>query len=570
MRVTRPPAVERLPKDRYQVTLADGSPFFIRGAEFQNSSCSSAQYMEKIWPKVIAQNVNTVLGPIAWEDIEPAEGEFQWDLLDALIVGARSHGLRLILLWFGAWKNGKSTYVPGWVKTNPTRFPRARIQTSPGSPAVIADVLSPLSPSVLAADQKAFVALMEHLRETDQDDGTVIMMQVENEVGLLGDSRDRSNLANQAFSAPVPDEVVERLKDAAKSGHLNSLITANLPMLSDNDFLSHKGFSWQETFGVSLHTDELFMAYHYAKYIDSLASAGRQIYDIPFYTNGWLRTVNAVPSSTAGGGALPGEYPSGGPADSVIDVYHLFAPNLLFVSPDIYLVDYEEIFKAYTHRGQPLFIPEHRRDEYGAIRIWQAIGDYNAICVSPFGVDTLDPHDSPWTKHYGLLKKVEPLILDAWRKGSNVSGFYFDAFLPGQSDPSIAKEVVMGEWHLRFERAKIFGHPAAGYGLVIQESKNVFLLIGEGYMVTFASTSSQSSFSGILAFNEMEMVEIGSNKMRKIRTLNGDETKSGAAAVMPTCGSGPDYGDFPIAITIPGETSIATCEVYSLSDDSAL
>ncbi|OCF72826.1 hypothetical protein I204_06055 [Kwoniella mangroviensis CBS 8886] len=563
------PRLVNLPANRHQFVLADGTPFFLRAAELQNSSFSSAEYMSKIWPILTAQNVNLVFGPAAWEDIEPEEGKFDFEELDKLIAGARKHELKLVILWFGAWKNGMSNYVPSWVKRDPKRFPRSRVQPSPGSTSRMVEVLSPCSKSNVNADSKAFEALMDHLKLVDGEQGTVVIVQVENEVGLLGDSRDRSSTANAIFDSPVPEEVMSKLCQAAAEGSLRDLLKENIPCLGDAMWLSQsKGKSWSETFGVSVYTDELFMAYHYAKYINQVASAGQKKYNLPMFTNGWLRTSNSVPSSTAGGGAYPGEYPSGGPADSVIDIYQLFAPSLQFVSPDIYLVDYVEIFKAYKHNNQPLFVPEHRRDEYGALRIWQAIGDYDALAMGPFGIDTLDPLTSPWTKHYGLLSKVEGFILEAWQKGSLVTGFYFDRFDVGHTDLSTPKEVDMGDWHLKIERAATFGgaHPEPGYGLIIQRSDDSFLLIGEGYMVKFQSLKADAVFTGILEFDEMETVKGQPNELRKIRRLNGDEIKSGQAAVMPTLGGGPSYGDFPIAITIPGETGLALCTVYSLSD----
>jgi len=76
------------------------------GGELQNSSLSSAEYMSKVWPKMVATNVNTLLGSVSWEMIEPEEGRFDFDELDKVILGAREHGLHLILLWFGSFKNG--------------------------------------------------------------------------------------------------------------------------------------------------------------------------------------------------------------------------------------------------------------------------------------------------------------------------------------------------------------------------------------------------------------------------------------------------------------------------------
>ena len=90
--------------------FVDGAAFLIRGAELQNSSMTSADFMEDVWPKLAAAHVNTVLGCVPWEMIEPEEGKFTFDELDGVIEGARRHGLRLVLLWFGSFKNGQSAW----------------------------------------------------------------------------------------------------------------------------------------------------------------------------------------------------------------------------------------------------------------------------------------------------------------------------------------------------------------------------------------------------------------------------------------------------------------------------
>jgi hypothetical protein len=91
----------------YQI-LVDGEPFFLRAAELQNSSLSSSMHMKDIWPKLIAGNINCALGPVTWQDIEPEEGNFVWDELDVVVHDAGQHGIKLVLLWFGSFKNGQS------------------------------------------------------------------------------------------------------------------------------------------------------------------------------------------------------------------------------------------------------------------------------------------------------------------------------------------------------------------------------------------------------------------------------------------------------------------------------
>jgi beta-galactosidase GanA len=179
--------------------IVDGRPFLGLGAELNNSSASSIEYLRPLWPIIAATNLNTVLATVSWELMEPEEGRFDFSLVDGLIQDARRYNVRLILLWFGSWKNGKSTYQPVWVKTNQQRFPLVQDETGKGLPT-----LSTLSDANRDADSQAFAALMKHIREIDGEAHTVIMIQVENEVGVLGPSRDHSRIANSAFAAPVP------------------------------------------------------------------------------------------------------------------------------------------------------------------------------------------------------------------------------------------------------------------------------------------------------------------------------------------------------------------------------
>ena len=91
--------------------VVDGEPFLILGAELQNSSLTSASFMRSVWPKLTAANINTALGCATWEQIEPEEGKFDFTELDQVLQDASAHGVKLILLWFGSFKNGMSSSV---------------------------------------------------------------------------------------------------------------------------------------------------------------------------------------------------------------------------------------------------------------------------------------------------------------------------------------------------------------------------------------------------------------------------------------------------------------------------
>ena len=187
--------------------LVDNQPFLILGGETGNSAASDISEMNTWWPKIKNMNLNTVLVPVYWELTEPTEGKFDFSLVDNMLKQARNHDIKLVLLWFGSWKNSMSCYAPAWVKLDDKRFPRTLDRN--GNPA---EILSAFSNQTLNADMKAFKALMAYLKTTDSEDRTVIMVQVENEIGQLPEARDYSAAANKAFRMDVPSQLIDYLK----------------------------------------------------------------------------------------------------------------------------------------------------------------------------------------------------------------------------------------------------------------------------------------------------------------------------------------------------------------------
>ncbi|KAH6952081.1 glycoside hydrolase superfamily [Fusarium avenaceum] len=548
--------------------IVKGRPFLMRAGELQNSSLTSVEYMESVWQKIVDTNINTLLGCVTWEMIEPEEGVFDFSVLDEIILAARKHSVHVVLLWFGSFKNGLSTYVPSWVKQNPKRFPRAKLRKA-GGHLETADVVSIFYSESRKADAKAFGTLMKHLREFDESYSTVIMVQVENESGLLGDSRDGSELAERAFREPVPQELISFLSSSWDGLH-QDIKKNNLVEFDPVAKLSGTGNGdWETVFGSSPRTDELFMAYHYALYVNEVAAAGKEQYPIPHYTNLWMNysgedTDNDFPI-IVGGGGMPGDYPSGGAVSNVMDVWMQFAPQLDFLGPDIYLNDYGRSCAKYRHKNQPLFVPEQRRDDYGARRIWIAYGSYAAMGVAPFGVDTVDPADNPFTKHYGLLKSVSAIVLEAQRRPNASVGFCFDPIPQGR--PCNVSKPVKQTWddfEITIDRCFVFGKSGPGAGMVINRGNGKFLLIGWGFHVSAKSLTRTSTFTGILKVEEKAVEDEETGRLRTVRLLNGDETRSGSFAMMPN--EDPDYGGFPISVTVPARTMIAEVTFYSIAD----
>src|SRR5436305_7325946 len=93
--------------------FADDKPFIMLAGELHNSSPSSIEYMRPIWDKLAALHLNTVIGAVSWELVEPKEGKFDFSLVDDQINQARQRNMRLVLIWFGTWKTAAPRYPPG-------------------------------------------------------------------------------------------------------------------------------------------------------------------------------------------------------------------------------------------------------------------------------------------------------------------------------------------------------------------------------------------------------------------------------------------------------------------------
>ena len=350
----------RLAVEQGRATLmVDGKPFWLLGAQVDNSS-GWPERLQAVWPAAEAMRLNTLEVPVYWEQMEPEKGRFDFTVVDAVVQQAREHKVRLVLLWFGTWKNGKMHYAPEWVKSDTATYPR--MKTRDGRAI---DVLSPNAPANLAADRNVFVALMRHLRETDAQH-TVIMMQVENESGSLGTVRDFGAVAQQEFEGQVPAELLRGLKKTGSG-------------------------TWAQVFGDD--ADETFAAWSVARYTGQIAAAGKKELALPMYANNWLKSPRAYPIST-----IPGEdYPSGGPTINMIDVWKVAAPSLDLIAPDIYVPNsdrYRGVMQEFHRADNPLLIPESLGFEpfpgaSGYARyLYYALGE-GAIGFANFGLDRI-------------------------------------------------------------------------------------------------------------------------------------------------------------------------------------
>lgn len=485
--------------------IVDGSPFLILGGELGNSSASSEAYIGSLWSTLEALRLNTVLAPVYWELIEPEEGVFDFSLVDDLIDGARAHDMRLVLLWFGSWKNSMSSYVPSWVKTDQDRFPRAQRSDGTGL-----EILSPLSEANREADAAAFAALMRHLREVDGETHTVIMVQVENEIGMIPEARDHSAVADAAYAGPVPRELMGYLEE-----HRDTLMPALNERWVANGM--RRDGSWEDVFGQGIETEEFFTAWHFGEYVETVAAAGKAEYPLPMFVNAALFRP----------GYEPGRYPGGGPLPHLIDIWRAAAPSIDFLAPDIYFPNFVEWTTAYAEVEQPLFIPEAGRagEPEAAAEVFYAIGAHDAIGFSPFSIESIsEPADEPLRQAYELLHGLSPVILEHQGFGT-MTGVLPPVAFDGTVDRSPA-EVVLGGYRINvsFEDPWTPDDEAPSGGIIIATGDDEFLVAGTGVTLTFQPDSTDGSIAGILSAQEGTFEEgewVGG------RWLNGDQTHQG-------------------------------------------
>ena len=309
----RQPRLEHRDNSTARIVVND-RPMLMIGGELGNSSASTPEDVKRTFSHLHKMGLNTVLVPVSWELIEPQEGEFDMGTLDVILSEARHNELKVVLLWFGAWKNSMSCYAPEWFKRDVKRFPRAH--TSEGVPV---EEASSLSKNVLEADKRAFCHVMAYLRDHDALEQTVIMVQVENEIGMIEVPRDYSANATRLYQSAVPKQLTDYLKRHQKSLH---------PYLKEKLQPQAKvGANWAQLFGDDIYTEEIFQTWTYATYVEQIAKAGREIYNLPMYVNVALNSRDRK----------PGQYPSGGPLAHLIDLWHCGAPSIDVLGVDIYL-----------------------------------------------------------------------------------------------------------------------------------------------------------------------------------------------------------------------------------------
>ncbi len=492
--------------------VVSGRPFLIRGGELGNSSASNLEYLAPHWERFRALRLNTILAPVYWELLEPEEGRFDFTLVDGLVAEARKRDLKLVLLWFGTWKNSMSCYAPAWVKKDQRRFPRS-VDASGRS----VEILSPFSAANRDSDARAFAALMKHLKAIDGEAHTVVMVQVENEIGMIPDARDHSEDARKAFASAVPSELMAYLVKHAES------LTPELRELWQAGGGKRAG-TWAEVFGNSAAAEELFMAWHFARFTQHVTAAGKAEYPLPMFVNAALIRP----------GYKPGQYPSAGPLPHLIDVWRAGAPAIDFIAPDIYFPTFVEWTRRYVRGGNPLFIPEALRNPDAAVNALYAFGEHDAIGFSPFAIESIgEPGAGLLARSYELVDQLTPLILEHQGRGTmagliqehpdnrqpqqiRLNGYTLSISFERSSPPSLADGAAGPA-----APGATVAWPAGG--LVIATAADEFLFAGIGVTVTFAATEPGWQ-TGIL---NVEEGSYANSKWQNVRWLNGDETHQG-------------------------------------------
>ena len=498
--------------------IVDGRPMLLLAGELGNNTSSSLEYMQPIWPRLRKMNLNTVLAPVAWDWIEPEENKFDFRVVDGLIQEARRNNLRLVFLWFGAWKDSISCYAPVWLKEDQARFPRV-----PDKSGKSMEVLSVLDDATLNADTKAYRALLRHLREVDGRTHTVIMMQVLNEVGFLGDSRERSQRANQAFTRGVPEELMGYLQK-----HKDTLVPEFRKVWEAGGFRSTG--TWEEVFGKGPVTDDIFMAWFFARYTGKLAEAGKAEHPLPTFVDAGLidpRRPN------------PGEYPSGGPLPHLFDLWRAAAPAVDVYSPDIWSGGFADWCARYAVEGNPLFFPEIRGDATAAANLLYAMGQHNAMGFSPFGIESLQaPVTDQLARSYELLSQLAPLILESQAKGT-IAGVVLDPQNP-------TRKIALGDYTLDVSYARGRGGPPQSSpspssptaaqpvdyasGLIFATGPDDYVVAGRGLTIVFGSGRPGPPMVGLARVVEGSYAK---GQWTPGRILSGDDTGHGRNIRLP-------------------------------------
>jgi len=482
-------------QDGRHALIVDGEPFLILGAQCHNSSAWPA-LLPKVWPAIESLHANTLEIPVYWEQFEPDPGRYDTSIIDTIIQQARERDVRIVLLWFGTWKNGSSHYLPLWLKSQPEKCPRII-----GKDGRRVDSPSPHSAAALDADRRAFSAFLRYLKANDPLH-TVIMIQVENEPGAWNTIRDYSPEAQKLFNAAVPAELLKAMGPNAPAGG-----------------------AWPDVFGAN--ADEYFHAWSVARFIDQVAAAGKAEYPLPMYVNAALRDpLTPGPAGT---------YESGGATDNVLWIWKAAAPSIDLLAPDIYQPDsarYLKVLELYSRPDNALFVPETMGSQEQARMCFAALGR-GAIGWSPFGLDYSIAAQQPLGAPRLTEASLAPIALNYQILRPimrEVARLNFEGKLrtvveqPGE----LTQTMDFGNWQavvtfgVARNGAARGNQEPIGRALVAKIGENQFLVTGAFCRVDFKAAS-----GGQRDFLRVEEGGYEQSVFRPVRIWNGDETDWG-------------------------------------------
>jgi beta-galactosidase GanA len=520
--------------------IVDGQPFLALTGELGNNTATSLENMQPIWSKLVSGNLNCVLAAVSWAQMEPVEGQYEFVLVDGLINEARHNHLKLVFLWFGSWKNGLSSYAPIWVKRDFKKYPRIQLRNGKSM-----ELLSTFGDATRDADARAYRALMRHIKEVDAQQHTVVMMQVENEVGVLRDSRDRSAAAKAAFAGSVPKELMDYLQK-----HKETLAPELREVWAAQGFKS--AGTWEEVFGAGLPesvempiqtksppmsaeehetawrklhwpVDEIFMAWHYARFVGKVVSEGKKEYDIPMFVNAWLQQPNH---------AWPGTYPSGGPLPQVHDIWRAGAPSIDVLAPDLYIEQFDETAERFMRNGNPLFIPETSANPNNVLA---AFGKFNAIGFSPFFIERGVGPETDLAAAYRVVSQLAPVI------AANQGKETITAVCVNQGDAPVKVQLGGQTLEIAYVGSRVPIAPEPGGAprpaqtgpskaqatailIAAGPDEYYFGAVGGGVRVGFTPATPGPAITGLGDIQQGKFVD---GKWRVVRQLGGDDTGQG-------------------------------------------
>jgi len=515
----------------------NGKPFFVLGAQSHNSSSYSRGMFGEAVKSALALNCNTLEAPIYWEVIEPREGEFNFDCIDFMVEMCREAQLKLIILWFASWKNGDMSYAPGWVKEDQSRFQRVLRSDGTAVPS-----LSAHCEANRDADARAFSKVMSYIRDIDEQEQTVIAMQVQNEPGYLRTDRDYSSKALENAKNAVPEKLLLYLESHTHAPAYKHWMKAGLK----------RGEDWESTFG--FWGAEFCEAWHLALYIDFVAAAGKRVYDIPMYINVWLNSGNPW--------GVPGmEYPGGGAVERTLHVWFTAVEHIDMIAPDIYEQNsyrYKNIIDCYAADGNALFIPESSGFAKNAVNMFYAIAK-GAVGCAVFGAEgyldndgnVIEPALAAKESHIAIRNAI-PLIL----KHRNTGKIYPVISHDGQQDEGYEFEEFLGNvifgtnrylpdrplyTDYSNRRLQINEDRQTPRGIIIEDEPRLFYLAGYFHLRLMPKKSPEiSRICDYLPVADFISVEEGyfneQGDFVAQRTRNGDQVMFGGFWVTPTCG----------------------------------